>query len=124
MQKKKGVTRKNFRSKSLKNIQNKATNKEYFRIVGTRKVYPGQLVRLYANTLANNFPGQVLKEFEPAEYVKQMKKLKVKQALNAERATALRGPGSRGSRGSRGSNYARLAAAVAKLEAAAAKNKD
>lgn len=121
MQKKKGMTRKNFRSKSLKNIQNKATNKEYFRIVGTRKLYPGQLVRLYSNTLANNFPGQVLKEFQPGEYLRQMQKLKVKQALNAEReaarSRAVRGPGSRGSAG------ASLSEIIARIQAQASASK-
>lgn len=100
----KAKTKKTNRNKSLKNIQNAASDKAWFRIAGTRKQYPGQLVRLYSNTLENNFPGQVLKELSPSEYVKQMHKLQVAKNLKtrkynkpATKPKSKRGPGSRGS---------------------------
>lgn len=102
---KKGGTRKIVnRNKEVKNIQNKATNKQWFRIPPSQKEFPGQLIRLYASTLRNNFPGQQLKEANPKEYLKQKQMLNITQKMKRNRELGLlrrapvsRGPGSRGS---------------------------
>lgn len=94
------------RNKSLKNLQNTASNKAWFRIAGTKKEFPGQLIQLYYSNLKNNFPGQILKEFDPKEYLKQKQKLNVTRRLKRNKELGLlpikgipkRGPGSRGSK--------------------------
>lgn len=91
------------RNKSLKNIQNSASDKAWFRIAGTKKEFPGQLIKLYYSNLKNNFPGQILKELDPKEYLKQKQKLQVAKNLKTRRYNYVplmrrrRGPGSRGS---------------------------
>jgi len=108
----KSVTKKNKvnRNKTLKNIQTAATDKAWFRIPGTKKEFPGQLIQLYYSSLQNDFPGQILKELDPKEYVKQKQKLQVAKNLKTRRynygprtppgTPPRRGPGSRGSRSS------------------------
>ena len=86
------------RNKTLKNIQNLASDKAWFRILATKKEFPGQKIQLYHTNLKENFPGQLLKEFDPKEYVKQKQKLYVQKHLNTRKSNSRpkRGPGSRG----------------------------
>ena len=95
------ATKKN-RNKQLQNIKNKASEKQKFFIAQTKKKFPGQLIRLYATTLKNDFPSQILKEFDPKEYLRQKQKLKAHANLatrkyNKPKHNPKRGPGSRGS---------------------------
>ena len=105
----KSATKKNKvnRNKTLKAFQNTASNKAWFRIPGTKKEFPGQLIQLYYKNLKNNFPGQILKELDPKEYLKQKQKLQAAKNLKTRRynygprtppgTPPRRGPGSRGS---------------------------
>lgn len=89
---KKIQTKKVNRNKFLKNIQNAASNKAWFRIHGTRKQYPGQVIRLYSKTLENNYPGQMLKESDPGEYMKQKLKLRAATNLKTRKYNSSRKP--------------------------------
>lgn len=70
----KSLTMKN-RNKELLRIKEETGNK--FKIMKTKKVFPGQSIRLYSDKLQDNFPGQILKELNPSEYLRQKQKLQV-----------------------------------------------
>ncbi len=77
------------RQAELHRVAKELGPKHTFVVQPTRKLhFPGQHVRLYGKTLHNNFAGQQLKEANPSEYLRQMKKLGVKEKQNAERAIA------------------------------------
>jgi hypothetical protein len=74
-------TKKNTKNKNrlneLRRIQKQATRKQRFEVVPPKLKVPGQKVELYSSKLQNNFPGQMLKEFDPNEYIRQKQKLQV-----------------------------------------------
>lgn len=73
------------RNKTLKNIHSSSPKKAKFPLAQTKKLFPNQLIRLYASSFKNDFPGQILKEFEPKEYLKQKQKLQVSKNLRTRK---------------------------------------
>jgi hypothetical protein len=70
-------TRKN-RTKPLQNLVQEVKGKQKFEVQPPLyRYFEGQAIRLFAPKLANNFPGQILKEFDPSEYLRQKQKLRV-----------------------------------------------
>lgn len=73
------------RNKTLKNIQLSSSKKTWFPIAQIKKEYPDQLIRLYATSFKNDFPGQILKEIHPREYIQQKQKLQAARNLKTRK---------------------------------------
>jgi hypothetical protein len=69
------------RVKELRRVHGEASKKQRFDLVRPKSSIPDQKIQLYATNLKENIQGQHLKEFEPAEYLKQKMKLKAKMNL-------------------------------------------
>lgn len=69
------------RVKELRRVLSEGTKKQQFRLIRPSMSIPDQKIQLYSKNLAENFQGQQLKEFEPAEYLKQKQKLQAHRNL-------------------------------------------
>ena len=76
-------TKKNTKNrvKELRRVLSEGTRKQKFRLIRPSMSIPNQKIQLYSKNLAENFQGQQLKEFEPAEYLKQKMKIKAHRNL-------------------------------------------
>lgn len=76
-------TKKNSKNrvKELRRVLSEGTKKQQFRLIRPSMSIPDQKIQLYHKNLQENFQGQQLKEFEPAEYLKQKMKLKAHRNL-------------------------------------------
>ena len=100
-------TRKLNRNKEIMKLAAESQGKQKFTVIfPTRKVFPGQQIRLFTNSSKNNFIGSQLAKNNPSEYLRQKQKLTVKQKKNenlrrmqtwaTSQFNRSRGPGSRG----------------------------
>ena len=100
-------TRKINRNQEIMKLAAESEGKQKFKvIIPTRKVFPGQKIRLFTNSSKNNFIGSQLAKNNPSEYLRQKQKLTVKKKQNENQqrmrtwATSTisrsRGPGARG----------------------------
>ena len=77
------------RQAELHRVAKEALPSQRFAVHPTRKaVFPGQAVRLFGRSLEENYAGQQLKETNPSEYLRQLKKLQAKEKMNAAAAKA------------------------------------